>query len=309
MALGGSSVALRDEDVGMAYQNPGLINPLMEKRISLSFVDYFAGINYGTAAYAFGIKGAGTASVGVQYIHYGSFIQADPSGYIEGEFKAGEYCINTAFSRALDSSITIGVNLKTISSSLETYQSFGMALDFGASWQSKDQMMQAGFVLKNLGYQFKSYTNGNREKLPFEIQLGISKKLEHVPLRFSLVAHNLQRPDLTLTDPSKPEYTIDPLSGDTSIQKIGIVNKIMRHAIVGAEFSLFKGLNLRMGYNFMRRQEMKVDSRLKMVGFSWGLEVKIYKFAIAYSRSAYHLAGSPNMFTLSARLSEFYSKR
>ena len=83
----------------------------------------------------------------------------------------------------------------------------------------------------------------------------------------------------------------------------------MRHAIVGAEFSLFKGLNLRMGYNFMRRQEMKVDSRLKMVGFSWGLEVKIYKFAIAYSRSAYHLAGSPNMFTLSARLSEFYSKR
>jgi hypothetical protein len=52
---------------------------------------------------------------------------------------------------------------------------------------------------------------------------------------------------------------------------------------------------------------MKVDTRLGTVGISWGVGVKIYKFSIAYSRSAYHLAGSPNQFTLTARLSEFYN--
>jgi hypothetical protein len=78
---------------------------------------------------------------------------------------------------------------------------------------------------------------------------------------------------------------------------------------LGAELNLTKNLIFRLGYNYQRRQEMKVESRLKMVGFSWGLDIKIYKFSIAYSRSAYHLAGSPNMFTLSAKLSEFYRKQ
>jgi hypothetical protein len=309
LALGGSTIAIRDDDVNMAYQNPGLINPSMASRLSLSFVDYFAGINFGNAAYAFNVKKAGTAAVSLQYINYGSFTRADPTGYIDGEFTAGEYCINTAFSRQIDSMFTVGINLKTISSTLETYQSFGMAVDLGASWVSRDKLFQAGLVIKNLGYQFSSYTSGNRENLPFEIQLGVSKKLEHVPLRFSLVAHNLQQPDLTFKDPQRPELSIDPLTGDTIENKIGLGNKIMRHGILGAELNLMKNLVFRMAYNYQRRQEMKVDSRLKMVGFSWGLDIKIYKFSIAYSRSAYHLAGSPNMFTVSAKLSEFYRKQ
>jgi hypothetical protein len=309
LALGSSAIAFRDDDVNMAYQNPGLINPLMHKRLSLTFVDYFAGINFGNVAYAMNMKGKGTAAVSLQYINYGTFLRTDPTGYIEGEFTAGEYCLNTAYARPIDSMFTIGLNLKTISSSLENYQSFGMALDAGVSWVSRDKLTQGGLVLKNMGYQFFTYTPGNRERLPFEVQLGFSKKLEHVPLRFSFVAHNLQQPDLTFRDPQRPEITIDPLTGDTTENKIGLGNKILRHAILGAELNLTKNLIFRLGYNYQRRQEMKVESRLKMVGFSWGLDIKIYKFSIAYSRSAYHLAGSPNMFTLSAKLSEFYRKQ
>lgn len=308
LSLGGSAIALRDDDVNLAYQNPGLINPLMDKRLSLTFVDYFAGVHFGNAAYAFNIKQAGTAAVSLQYINYGTFLRADQTGYQEGEFTAGEYCLNTAFSRQIDSMFTVGVNLKTISSTLESYQSFGMALDLGASYMSRDKLFQAGVVLKNLGYQFSTYTAGNREKLPFDVQVGLSKKLEHVPLRFSFVAHNLQKPDMTFKDPQRPELSVDPLSGDTIENKIGLANKILMHGILGVELNLMKSLVLRMGYNFQRRQEMKVESRLKMVGFSWGIDLKVYKFSIGYSRSAYHLAGSPNMFTVSAKLSEFYRK-
>jgi hypothetical protein len=200
------------------------------------------------------------------------------------------------------------MNLKTIYSAFDTYSSFGMAVDIGTSYKSPDQLFEASLVLKNFGRQFTTYSAGNREVLPTELQVGLSKKLKHVPLRFSFVAHNLQQSDLSYNDPLKPEESIDPLTGDTISNKIGLGNKIMRHAIIGAEFNIAKSLAFRVGYNYQRRQEMKVDTRLGTVGLSWGIGVKIYKFSLAYARSAYHLAGSPNQFTLTARLSEFYRK-
>ncbi|HOY48343.1 MAG TPA: type IX secretion system protein PorQ [Flavobacteriales bacterium] len=307
-ALGGSVISLRDDDVNLAYQNPGLINSSMAGVTSLTYVKYFAGINFGNAAYAFNVKKAGTFALSMQYIDYGNFERADATGQLNGEFTAGEYCLTTGFGRKIDSLFSVGVNVKTIISNLEAYSSFGMALDLGASYLSPDKLFEASVLVKNVGYQFNSYVDGNRETLPFEAQIGLSKRLLHVPLRFSFVAHNLQQPVMTYDDPLKPTETIDPLTGDTIINKIGVGNKILRHAILGAEFNITKGLSFRLGYNYQRRQEMKVDSRLGTVGLSWGLGVKIYKFSLAYARSAYHLAGSPNQITLSAKLSEFYRK-
>lgn len=306
-ALGGDVVAVRDDDVNMAYQNPGLINQSMSGNLSLSYVSYFGGINFGNVAYARQFKKSGTFAGSLQYINYGDFQRADATGLITGNFSAGEYCLTTGYSHKLDSVFTFGLNLKTIYSTFDTYQSFGMAVDFGASYKSPDQLFTAGLVVKNLGGQLTTYNENNRENLPAELQIGLSKELKHVPLKFSFVAHNLQQPDLTWDDPLRPEESIDPLTGDTIINKIGVANKIMRHAIFGAEFNITKALSLQIGYNYQRRQEMKVDTRLGTVGISWGVGVKIYKFSIAYSRSAYHLAGSPNQFTLTARLSEFYN--
>ena len=308
-ALGGSAIAFRDDDVNMAYQNPGLINASMASRASLTYVKYFAGINFGNAAYAFNVKKAGTVALSMQYIDYGNFERADQTGQVNGEFSAGEYCLTAGFGRRIDSLFTVGVNIKGIFSSLESYSSFGMAIDLGASYMSRDKLFEASALVKNVGYQFNSYVDGSREKLPFEAQIGLSKRLLHVPLRFSFVAHNLQQPVMTYEDPLRPTESIDPLTGDTIINKIGVGNKIMRHAIFGAEFNITKGLAFRLGYNYQRRQEMKIDSRLGTVGISWGLGVKIYKFSLAYARSAYHLAGSPNQITVSAKISEFYRKQ
>ena len=61
-----------------------------------------------------------------------------------------------------------------------------------------------------------------------------------------------------------------------------------------------------LGYNYKRRQEMKVVVRPGMVGFSWGFGLRISKFHIAYGRSSYHLAGGTNHFSLTTNLSDFY---
>ena len=79
----------------------------------------------------------------------------------------------------------------------------------------------------------------------------------------------------------------------------------MRHIIFGAELYIGKNLVLRGGYNYRRRAEMKIEDRMAMVGFSWGLGVRIYKFRINYSRVTYSLAGSPNYFTIAFDLDSF----
>ena len=42
-----------------------------------------------------------------------------------------------------------------------------------------------------------------------------------------------------------------------------------------------------------------------MVGFSWGVGFKVSKYRFDYSRSAYHLSGVPNNFSIAANLSTF----
>jgi hypothetical protein len=138
-ALGGSAIAFRDDDVNMAYQNPGLINSSMANRLSLNYVNYFSDINFGNVAYAFNIKKAGTLALSMQYINYGNFERADYTGLVTGEFTAGEYCFNAGFGRKIDSLFSVGINFKGIYSGLESYSSFGMAVDLGVSYMSPDE--------------------------------------------------------------------------------------------------------------------------------------------------------------------------
>jgi len=305
LSMGGVVNALQDDDVNLAYYNPALINPKMHNRLSMNFVDYFGGVNYGYAGYAKHYDDIGTFSGGLHYVNYGTFQRTDLTGEVLGEFSAGEYCLAIGGSRRMDSLFTVGAQIKTILSNFAEYNSFGLALDIGAHYRSPDKLTQASILVKNAGYQLKTYTPDNRENLPIEIQVGLIKMFEHLPLKVSFVAHNLQQPDLTYLDPTIPILTNDPLTGDTIIQRREIGDKIMRHMIFGAELNITKNIAFRFGYNYMRRQEMKVDTRIGTVGISWGLGVSFTKFRIDYGRSAYHLAGSPNNISLAFNLSEF----
>jgi len=135
------------------------------------------------------------------------------------------------------------------------------------------------------------------EPLPFELQLGLSKKLAHTPLRISVVARHLEKWDLTYVDPQHIEPTVDPLSGEPIPEKkfSKFMDKGMRHIVVGGEFSPVKNFSLRLGFNYQRRKELRVDTRLSTIGFCWGLGLRIKKISFSYSRATYHLAGSPTI--------------
>lgn len=306
-SLGGYLMNIYDDDVNSAYNNPSLLNPRMHNHASLSYIDWFSDVKYGYAAYARSYAGIGNFYAGMQYVNYGKFDAADETGQISGTFTGGDYCFALGYSREFfDSVLTVGANLKTIFSKYESYGSMGMATDLAATYHNDDKKFAVSLVIKNLGLQFNPYFD-KRENLPVDIQLGISKGFKHLPFRFSLMLHDLQKFNYAYVDTVRNPAT-DPLTGETINRKVSGVDKFMRHVVIGGEFTPAKFLSLRFAYNYQRRKEMAVDSKKGTVGLSWGIGIKISKIRIDYGRAAYHLAGSPNHITISTNLSEWVKK-
>ncbi|MGQ0827306.1 MAG: type IX secretion system protein PorQ [Bacteroidota bacterium] len=311
-ALGGNLISVKDNDLNVALINPSLLSDSMDNNIALSFIDYISDVKYGYVAYGKNFKKLGNFSAGIQYLDYGRFTRADEIGNISGTFGANEMSFNLAYARpVLDSNFTIGATLKTIYSQLESYTSWGSAIDLGGTYFNPKKNFAAAIVVKNIGRQWKAYDAGNKEKLPFEIQIGISKKPKHVPFRLSIIYENLEKWDLTYEDPANPTLTNDPLTGEPIKQnKYKIFgDKLMRHVVIGGEFIITKNFFLRGGFNYQRRKELKIAEKKNMNGFSFGFGFRVYKFHISYGRAVYHLAGATNNFSISFDVNSFYSKK
>ncbi|MFO7657027.1 MAG: type IX secretion system protein PorQ [Bacteroidales bacterium] len=310
-SLGGKSVAVYDHDLNMPYFNPSLLSASMNNHLVLNYVKYFAGVNYGYAAYSKSYDKTGNFAVGIHYLNYGTFIAADDKGTKNGEFHASDYAVNLIYSRQIDSLLHIGVNLKPIYSTLERYTAFAAAIDAGITYHNPDKLFTASLVIRNFGSQISTYyADGDYEPLPFDIALGISKSLAHSPFTFYIVADHLEKWDLTYRTDKEKEASFNAFTGqEKSESKFDdAIDKTMRHITLGTEFRLTNSFVFRFGYNYRRRQEMKIESKTSTIGFSWGIGLRVSKFHFSYGRSTYHLHGSPNYFSLSMNLSEFNSK-
>jgi hypothetical protein len=299
-SLGGTNVSLSSKNLNLAYHNPALLNQAMDKSLALNYVNYFAGINYGLAMYSRSYPGTGNFAAGLTYLNYGSFTEADVSGIITGSFSAAEYALSFIYSREIDSLITIGVTFKPVLSQLERYTSFGFAFDLGATWHNRSNLFSAGFVIKNAGFQVTSYAGEPHQKLPFEIQAGLSQRLAHAPFRFSLTLRHLEKFDLTY------QYNI-PSTTENKVSS-GFLENSMRHAIIGAELIPHKNFYFSVGYNYQRRRELQIESKVSTVGFSWGFGINTSLLNIEFGRATYHLAGSSNNVSLVIRPDLIYKK-
>jgi hypothetical protein len=300
-SLGGTNVSLQSNDLNLAYHNPALLDYGMNKSLALNYVNYFAGINYGLAMYSRSYAGTGSFAAGLTYLNYGSFTETDATGTITGSFSAAEYALSLIYSRQIDSLFSFGVNVKPILSQLEKYSSFGFAVDIGASWHNSSNHFSAGLVIKNAGYEITTYTGEQREKLPFEIQAGISQTLAHAPFRFSLTLRHLEKFDLTY------QYQEPVLTGESKVPT-GFLENSMRHFILGVELIPSKNFYISAGYNYQRRRELEIESKTSTVGFSWGFGINTSFMNIEFGRATYHLAGSSTNVSLIVKPDLFYKR-
>ncbi|MCH8332007.1 MAG: type IX secretion system protein PorQ [Bacteroidetes bacterium] len=303
-ALGGQQIGIKENDLNLAYLNPSLYSLETDRQMTFNTSLYFSGINYGYFGFGHQLdKWKTSAGYGVQFIHYGVMEGRDAMGQTTANFVPGEYVVHAGGSRSY-ANYTYGANLKIIHSVLESYTSFGVAMDFAGMVVDSNRDLNATIVVKNIGTQLTTYVPGNREPIPFEIQAGFSK---YLPFRLSVTLHNLQTFDIRYNDPNEaPEitFTVDSTEGPPKEKKY-IADKLFRHFIFGGEMLLSDNFNIMIGYNHMRRKELTTESLRGLAGFSGGVMIRIKKFRISYSRSWYFVRGGANHFSITTNLIYF----
>lgn len=309
--LGGAIVAVQDDDLISGLHNPALFNERNHNSFALNHSFHLAGSQHGYAGYAYHHEPlATTFQAGIQYMNYGDFKSTDDIGNIDGEFSAKEFAINLSAARQIYDKLTAGASLKVITSQLEGYNSFGLAMDFGAHYRDTSGRFTAGLVFKNIGIQLNPFVDGNRENLAMDIQFGISQRLKHLPFRIGIVAHDLQRWNILYDDPNTVDNDIlSDFNNSPEANPFGdFVDNFFRHMIFSGEFLFGKteNLTLQFAYNHQRRQELTVSyASRSLTGFSLGFGLKIKRFRINFGHQFYHLAGGNNHFSLSTKLGKW----
>lgn len=304
-ALGNVLINTFDDDINLAQQLPSLNHTGMNHQFSVNFTNYYAGVKFGSLVYGLPSSKFENISVGLQYLNYGDFTRTNEFGDVIGKFSAGEYAMFASTAVEIDSSLYVGASLKAVYSNLDAYSSFGVLCDFSATYSLKSGRMLASLLMKNAGFQIKTYAKES-EPMPFELVIGLSTKLEHAPLRWSISWAHLERWDLSYINPSKP--TIDPLTNEEISVKYNTRDKIFSHLHVGGEFLFSKNFNIRLGYNFRRRQELALDLYKHNVGLTWGFSMRVSKFHFNYARAAYHAVGPMHTFSVTSSLNNFKRK-
>ncbi|MFM7681155.1 MAG: type IX secretion system protein PorQ [Bacteroidota bacterium] len=306
-SVGGYYLSYSDDDVNQGLINPALLNESMHKVVSVNQAFLAGGINFGSAVYAQkALKGI--VSGNIRYVDYGVFQRTEVNGQASGTFRPFEYVVGVGYGKEINEVLSVGGNLNFIGSNLESYSAYGISIDMGGMYKHPNKLFSTSFLVKNAGVKFKDYTSNDTGVLPIDLQIAASYKLEHAPFRFNLNINNLNKWDLTYNDPfAQPTY--DALTGDTiPVPKANFIEKTARHVVLATELSVSKSLTLRMGFNYHRRQEMKLVERPGMSGFCFGVGFKTKIVRIDYGFVMYSKAGYNNVISLSSNISNWKKK-
>ncbi|NRA92719.1 MAG: type IX secretion system protein PorQ [Psychroserpens sp.] len=295
-ALGGKVITNYDYDVTSALLNPASINEEMDNQLAVNYSSYLAGISYGTAAYAYTWdRHVNTFHIGMSYINYGEFEGYDLNGVSTGTFTGNEAALSVGYAYNIPfTDFYLGANLKMITSKLEIYNSIGIATDLGAMYINEKLDFHAALSIRNLGTQIVTYA-GLRERLPLEISLGLSQTLENMPLRWHLTFENLQTWPIAVSNPARATTDLD---GNQTQEEVGFLNELLRHTIIGAELFPDRGFNIRVGYNFRRAEELRLEEQRNFSGVSFGVGIKLNKMRFSYTHARYTSASNTSFFGL-----------
>ncbi len=311
-ALGGSAIAIKDDDVALAWQNPAMLSEKTSGTISMNHQSFLGGVQHGYVGYGQYVPKLNMTLHGaVKYVSYGDFAATDEYGVEKGTFSAAEQAFTIGVSKQLSQHYSIGTNLKYIHSQLESYKASGLGLDVAAMYWNPEKRIGVTIVAQNIGRQLGTYFSGQtRYALPSDLQIGLSKRLKHLPFRFGITYQSLQKWDIRYNNPVVAEESLfgQTDSGPSKVQIWG--DNLMRHFVFNGEFLLNKSENLRLrfGYNHRRKKELAVENFRSFGGFSFGFGIKVNRFRIDYARSLYHLAGAGNFFSISTNIKEFKKK-
>lgn len=308
-ALGGINVANPEDDIAFTMQNPSLMRPGLHNQLGLNYNAYYAGIKVMNLQYGYHVENIKTSfALGIQYLNYGDFLQTDNIGNQNGTYSARDYAISLAAARQYKEHWRYGATLKFAQSTLSNNASAtGILADVGVTYYDTASLWNLGIVAKNMGFMAEKYTAGNTsEPMPFDLQIGISKRFKHLPLRLMATIHHLYEWDIRYNNPADAEGSNLFGQEENTDEESHFADKLFRHFIFGAEITLGKRVMVSAAYNHLRRSELVIKDKTGMAGFSFGVGVNLNKFQVHYARTFYHVAGAYNEFGLNMSLNKLF---
>ena len=273
-SLGGDNISIPDDDASLLFHNPALISNVTDKSLALSYMNYMEGVNVGGATFVKAWGERATWGVQAMYIDYGEMKQTTADNVQIGEVSAKEVMVGATLSYLLTDRIAGGVSTKLISSHIAGYSALAVGVDLGLNYYDDETLLSVAAVARNLGGQVKAFED-EFEKLPFDLQLGVSKQLVGAPLRFSATMTRLNSWD----------------------------DRFINHLVVGAGLLLSQQIFLAAGYNFRRADEMKISdgegesSHGAALSLGAGLQLERFKLQVAYAN--YHVSTASLLFNVS----------
>ncbi len=276
-ALGGDNVTLPDDDAALVFHNPALINRVSDRTLNLNMMTYMQGTLTGSASFTKAVGDRATWGVQGRFINYGEMKETNISGQQTGTFSARDIAVGGTFAYGLTDRISGGITVKMGASYIGSYNSLATCVDLGLNYYDEDRQWSIGAVARNLGGQLTAYDN-DFERMPLDVQLGVSKRLIGSPLRFSA----------TLVRLNDWEYGLG------------------QHLVVGADLLLGDQFYLAAGYNALRAKEMKISNgdgksaHGAALSLGGGMMLERFKLHVAYAK--YHVSSTSLLINISYAL-------
>lgn len=266
-ALGGDNISLPDDDPTLIFHNPALISGVTDRSLNLNFMTYMEGVKTASASFVRAVKQRATWGVSAQYMDYGSMKETTVENIEQGTFSAKDIALAGSFAYLLGNKFSGGITARFVSSTIGSYSSAAVAIDLGVNYYNEEKGWSLSAVAKNLGGQVKAYED-DFERIPLDLQLGVTKQLIGSPLRLSATLSRLNNWD----------------------------QSFIKHLAVGADLMLSSQIYVAAGYNFRRNSEMRIaddegeSSHGAGVSLGAGLQLQRFKLNVAYAK--YHVSAS-----------------
>ncbi len=264
-ALGGDNITIYDDDPTLVFHNPALANGVTDKSLNLNFMTYMEGAKTASASFVKAYKERTTWAVSAQYMDYGSMKETSVNNEQQGEFSARDIALAGTFAYMLANRFSGGITARFVTSHIASYSSAAVAVDLGINYLDEERGWSLSAVAKNLGGQIKAYED-DFERIPLDLQLGVTKRLIGSPLRISATLSRLN-------------------NWDTGF---------IHHVAIGADLLLGDNIYIAGGYNFRRSKEMKIsDGEYESnhgAGLSLGAGLQLERFKLQAAYAKYHVS-------------------
>lgn len=282
-ALAGAFGAIDDGDVNTLFFNPAGLGPKTSRRASFSYLNHLSDLNLGSVAYSHALADSNTTlGGGVRFAHWGTFEGRDEFGNKTGDFGAGDVVVTAGASRGIGTRFRYGASLHLLHARIEAASASALAADLGALYRVPVQGLTASATLRHLGTTLDGF-GSQREELPLDVQVGLSKRLRHLPMVLTATAYDLNN----LSEGIRGGSTVDHVLG---------------HLTLGVELQPVEVLRVRAGYNHRRGSELALSDRLDFAGVGVGFGVTVGGFTADYAYNSWSSLGGLHQFTLRSDL-------